>query len=137
SGERATMSRLELGAQVTGDLVSMGLSPHDASQTVGAALSRGLSRRDIEGLRERLGQELKSGGSAEDGAKRLREAIRSERPEDRGERGQDKRSDKPEKAEKVEKMEKPEKPSKVERPGRRPSPGDAIESFCVTTSSTG
>jgi len=118
SGERATMSRLELGAQVTGDLVSMGLSPHDASQTVGAALSRGLSRRDIEGLRERLGQELKSGGSAEDGAKRLREAIRSERPEDRGERGQDKRSDKPEKAEKVEKMEKPEKPSKVERPGR-------------------
>ena len=109
SGERATMSRLEVGAQTTGDLVSMGLSPRDASETVGAALVRGLSRRDIEGLRERLGQAMKRGGSADAGAKQLREEIRSERPE---------KADKLEKTEKPEKMEKPEKPPKVERPGR-------------------
>jgi hypothetical protein len=118
SSERATMSRLQAGAQVTADLVSMGLSPRDATETVGAAVSRGLSQHDIERLRERFGQELKRGGSAENGAKRLREAIRSERPDDRGDRSPDRGSDKPEKMEKVEKMEKPEKPSKVERPGR-------------------
>src|SRR2546425_472169 len=112
SGERATMSRLEVGAQTTGDLVSMGLSPRDASETVGAALSRGLSRHDVERLRERLGQELKRGGSAEEGATRLREAIRSERPE------KTEKLEKTEKTEKPEKMEKPEKPPKVERPGR-------------------
>jgi len=115
SGARATMSRLEVGAQVTADLVSMGLSPREASETVGAALVRGLSRRDIEGLRERLGQAMKRGGSADAGAKHLREEIRSERPEkaDKLEK-----MDKLEKIEKPEKMEKPEKPPKVERPGR-------------------
>ncbi len=112
SREAATMSRLEVGAQVTSDLVSMGLSPREASETVGAALSRGLSRRDIERLRERLGQELKRGESPEEGAKRLRDEIRSERPE------KAEKLEKPEKAEKLEKMEKPEKPPKVERPGR-------------------
>src|SRR5215813_214581 len=118
SSERVTMSRLQAGAQVTADLVSMGLSPRDATETVGAAVTRGLSQRDIERLRERMGQELKRGGSAENGAKRLREAIRSERPDDRSERGPDRGSDKPEKPEKIEKMEKPEKPTKVEKPGR-------------------
>jgi len=112
SREAATMSRLEVGAQATSDLVSMGLSPREASETVGAALSRGLSRRDIERLRERLGQELKRGESPEEGAKRLRDEIRSERPE------KAEKLEKPEKAEKLEKMEKPEKPPKVERPGR-------------------
>src|SRR5437867_3226698 len=95
--------------KVNADLVSMGLSPREASETVGAALVRGLSRRDIEGLRERLGQAMKRGGSADAGAKQLREEIRSERPE---------KADKLEKTEKPEKMEKPEKPPKVERPGR-------------------
>src|SRR5256712_5296602 len=111
SGARATMSRLEVGTQVTADLVSMGLSPREASETVGAALVRGLSRRDIEGLRERLGQAMKRGESADAGAKHLREEIRSERPEkaDKLEK-----MDKLEKIEKPEKMEKPEKPPKVE-----------------------
>jgi len=118
SSERATMSRLQAGAQVTADLVSMGLSPRDATETVGAAVTRGLSQRDIERLRERLGQELKRGGSVETGAKRLRDAVRSERPDDRPERGPDKGPDKPEKPEKIEKMEKPEKPTRVEKPGR-------------------
>src|SRR5262245_2704699 len=117
-GGRATMSRLQAGAQVTADLVSMGLSPRDATETVGAAVTRGLSQRDIERLRERMGQELKRGGSAENGAKRLRDAIRSERPDERSERGPERGSDKPEKPEKVEKMEKPEKPTRVEKPGR-------------------
>jgi len=49
------MSRLEVGAQATSDLVSMGLSPRETTETVGAALSGGRSRRDIE----RLGQEMK------------------------------------------------------------------------------
>src|SRR5262249_56457689 len=80
AGERATMSRLQAGAQVTADLVSMGLSPRDATETVGAAVTRGQSQRDIERLRERLGQELKRGGAPEDGAKRPPEAIRSEPP---------------------------------------------------------
>jgi hypothetical protein len=112
SREAATMSRLEVGAQVTSDLVSMGLPPNRASATVGAALSQGLSRRDIERLRERLGQAMKGGESAEEGAKQLREDIRSERPD---------KAEKPEKTEKPDKpdkMEKPEKPPKVERPGR-------------------
>src|SRR5207244_3002080 len=76
---------------------------------------RGLSRRDIGGVRERLGQAMKRGGSADAGAKQLREEIRSERPEkpDKLEK-----MDKLEKIEKPEKMEKPEKPPKVERPGR-------------------
>ena len=115
SREAATMSRLEAGAQATADLVSMGLSPRDASETVGAALSRGLSRRDIERLRERLGQEMKRGGSAEEGAKQLREEIRFERPE-KAEKLE--KVEKPEKTEKPEKIEKPEKPPNVERPGR-------------------
>src|SRR5712691_6943820 len=115
SREAATMSRLEVGAQATSDLVSMGLSPREASETVGAALLLSLSRRDIERLRERLGQELKRGESPEEGAKRLREEIRSERPE-KAEKLE--KMEKPEKAEKLEKMEKPEKPPKVERPGR-------------------
>src|SRR5262249_21802711 len=118
SRERATMTRLKAGAQVTADLVAMGLSPHDATETVGAAVNRGLSQHDIERLRERLGQELKRGGSADTGAKRLREAIRSERPDDRSDRGPDRGPDKPEKPEKSEKMEKPEKPTKIEKPGR-------------------
>ena len=109
SRQAATMSRLEAGAQATSDLVSMGLSPREALETVGAALSKGLSRRDIERLRERLAQEMKRGESAAEGASRLRDEIRAERPEKGG---------KPEKAEKPEKIEKPEKPPKVERPGR-------------------
>src|SRR2546428_4121205 len=109
SGARATMSRLEVGAQVTADLVSMGLSPREASETVGAALVRGLSRRDIEGLRERLGQAMKRGESAEAGGTQLREDIRARRAEKAG---------KVEKMEKPQKKEKPEKPPKVERPGR-------------------
>ncbi len=48
SREAATMSRLEVGAQATSDLVSMGLSPREASETVGTVLSRDRSRRDIE-----------------------------------------------------------------------------------------
>src|SRR5262249_60204295 len=58
SSERATMSRLQAGAQVTADLVSMGLSPGDATETVGAAVTRGLSQRDMERLRQRLGADV-------------------------------------------------------------------------------
>jgi uncharacterized protein (DUF2267 family) len=84
SSRGATMSRLEASAQVTADLVAMGLSPRAASETVGAALARGMNQRDIERLRERLAQELRRGESPEDGAARLREQIHSERPETRG-----------------------------------------------------
>src|SRR5262249_60729092 len=118
SGNGQTRPRLKAGARGPADLVAMGLSPHDATETVGAAVNRGLSQHDIERLRERLGQELKRGGSADTGAKRLREAIRSERPDDRSDRGPDRGPDKPEKPEKSEKMEKPEKPTKIENPGR-------------------
>jgi len=84
SSRGATMSRFQAGTQVTADLIAMGLSPRAASETVGAALARGMNQRDIERLRERLAQELRRGESPEDGAKRLREQIRSEAPETRG-----------------------------------------------------
>jgi len=84
SSRGATMSRFQAGTQVTADLIAMGLSPRAASETVGAALARGMNQRDIERLRERLAQELRRGESPENGAKRLREQIRSEAPETRG-----------------------------------------------------
>ncbi len=77
----ATMSRLETGAQATADLVSMGLPPRDASETVGVALSRGLGRHDLERLREDLARERRRGGSLEKGAERIREDIQSGRRE--------------------------------------------------------
>ncbi len=89
SRREATMSRLGVGAQVTADLVSMGLSPRDASETVAAALSRGLNQHDVERLRQGLARELRRGGSPEEGARRLREEIRSGRREDRPDRDQD------------------------------------------------
>ena len=87
SSRAATMSRLQAGAQVTGDLVSMGVSPRAASDTVGAALAQGMDQRDLERLPERFAQELRRGQSPEDGAKRLREQIRPETPETRGDHG--------------------------------------------------
>ena len=87
SSRAATMSRFQAGTQATGDLVSMGVSPHAASETVGAALAQGMNQRDIERLPERLAQELRRGQAPEDGAKRLREQIRSETPEIRGDHG--------------------------------------------------
>ena len=83
----ATMSRLQAGAQVTGDLVSMGVSPHAALDTVGAALAEGMNQRDIDRLPERLAQELRRGQAPDEGAKRLREQIRSEAPDTRGDHG--------------------------------------------------
>ncbi len=81
SRREARMSRLEAGARATADLVSMGLSPRDASETVGAALSRGLGRRDLERFREDLARERRRGGSLEKGAERIREDILSGRHE--------------------------------------------------------
>src|SRR5262245_51053957 len=83
SSRAATIARLQAGTQATGDLVSMGVSPRAASDTVGAALAQGMNQRDIERLPERLAQELRRGQTAEDGAKRLQEQIRSEVPETR------------------------------------------------------
>ncbi len=87
SRERATMSRLGAGAEVTADLAAMGLSPHDAAETVGAALAQGLGGREVERLRERLARELGRGAAPAEGARRLRDEIRSERPEDRRDGG--------------------------------------------------
>lgn len=81
--ERATMSRLEVGAQVTADLVAMRVSLRDAAETVGTALAQGFGVREVARLRERLAQELKRGSAPEEGAARLRDEIRTERPEDR------------------------------------------------------
>src|SRR5437879_13748558 len=81
--------RIELSA----GLVSMGPSPPDATETGAAAISQGLGRHDIKRLRKGLARELKRGASPEEGARRLREEIRSGRQEDRlgqdhdGERG--------------------------------------------------
>jgi hypothetical protein len=80
---RATMARLDVGAQVTADLVAMRVSPQEAVETVGAALAQGFGVRDIVRLRERLAQELKRGRAPDDGAARLRDEIRTERPEPR------------------------------------------------------
>ena len=77
------MSLLDEGIEVTADLVSMGLSPQNATETVAAAISQGLGRHDIERLRKGLARELKRGASPEEGARRLREEIRSGRQEDR------------------------------------------------------
>src|SRR2546425_1135473 len=83
SGEGA-LSLLDEGVEVTADLVSMGLSPQDATETVAAAISQGLGRHDIERLRKGLARELKRGASPEEAARRLREEIRSARRDDRG-----------------------------------------------------
>jgi len=87
SSRGATMSCFQAGTQATGDLVSMGVSPRAASDTVGTALAQGMNQRDIERLPERLAQELRCGQAPEDGANRLREQIRSEAPEIRGDHG--------------------------------------------------
>ncbi len=81
--DRATMARLNVGGQVTADLVAMRVSPREAVETVGAALAQGFGVRDIVRLRERLAQELKRGRTPDDGAARLRDEIRAERPEAR------------------------------------------------------
>jgi len=106
---QATMSRLESGAQVTADLISMGVSPRAASETVATGLARGWSQRDLERLRERLAQELRRGESPEEGAQRVREQIRSERPDTRVDPGLDRGR------EGMGRIEKPERP---EKPGR-------------------
>ncbi|HMC82509.1 MAG TPA: hypothetical protein VKL61_04685 [Candidatus Polarisedimenticolia bacterium] len=90
SRREGAMSRLEMAAKVTADLVSMGLVPREASGTVAAALSEGLSRRDVERLPEGLARELRRGSSPEEGARRLREEIRSGRRDDRPGLDQDK-----------------------------------------------
>src|SRR6266446_1389212 len=81
--DRATMARLNVGGQVTAELVAMRVSPREAVETVGAALAQGFGVRDIVRLRERLAQELKRGRAPDDGAARLRDEIRAERPEAR------------------------------------------------------
>src|SRR5437879_1251821 len=83
------MSLLDEGVEVTADLVSMGLSPQDATETVAAAISQGLGRHDIEQLRKGLARELKRGASPEEGARRLREELRSGLREDRPDRSHD------------------------------------------------
>jgi len=71
------MALLDEGVEVTADLVSMGLSPQDAVETVAAAISQGLNRHDVKRLRKGLARELKDGASPAEGAQRLREEIRS------------------------------------------------------------
>ncbi len=83
--ERATMTRLDAGALVAADLVAMRVSPREAVETVGVALAQGLGVREVVRLRERLAQELKRGGAPDEGAARLRDEIRTERPEERRE----------------------------------------------------
>jgi len=78
-----TMSLLDEGVEIAADLVSMGLSPPDATETVAGGISQGLGRRDLNRLREGLARELKRGASAEEGAQQLREQLRSGRREDR------------------------------------------------------
>ena len=77
------MSLLDEGVEIAADLVSMGLSPQDATETVAAVISQGLGRRDLKRLREDLARELKRGASPEAGAQRLREELRSGRHDDR------------------------------------------------------
>jgi hypothetical protein len=76
------MSLLEEVVDATEDLASMGLAPPDAAATVAAALTQGLSRREIDRLPKGLARQLKHGGSPEEAARRLREEIRSGRRED-------------------------------------------------------
>ena len=95
------MSLLDEGVEVTADLVSMGLSPESAAETVAAAISQGLGRHDIERLRKGLARELKHGASPEEGARRLREEIRAGRREDRPDRDQDGDRAKPHEAREV------------------------------------
>ncbi len=83
--DRATMARLDVGAQVTADLVAMKVSAREAVETVGAALAQGFGVREVARLRERLAQELKRGSAPDEGAARLRDEIRTERPEERRE----------------------------------------------------
>lgn len=112
SPHQATMSRLESGAQVAADLISMGLSPRAAAETVAAALARGSTPRDIERLREQLARELRRGESPEEGAKRLREQIRSERPANRADPGPDREWRGREGMGRIERPERPEKPGR-------------------------
>jgi len=77
-----TMSLLDEGVEIAADLVSMGLSPQDATETVAEGISQGLGQRDLKRLREGLARELKRGASPEEGAQRLREQLRSGRHED-------------------------------------------------------
>jgi uncharacterized protein (DUF2267 family) len=95
------MSLLDEGVEVTADLVSMGLSPEDATETVAAAISQGLDQHDIERLRKGLARELKHGASPEEGARRLRDQIRSGRREDRPDRDHDGDRDTPAEAREV------------------------------------
>jgi hypothetical protein len=82
-GEGA-LSLLDEGVEVTANLVSMGLPPEEATDTVAAAISQGLGRHDLERLRKALARELKRGASPEQAARRLREEIRAGRREDQG-----------------------------------------------------
>jgi hypothetical protein len=77
------MSLLEEGVEATADLASMGLAPPDASAMVAAALGQGLNEDGIERLPKALARQLKQGASLEEGARRLREEIRSGRLEHR------------------------------------------------------
>ncbi len=90
--ESATMSRLEVGAQVTADLVTMRVSPRDAVETVGTALAKGFGVREVARLRERLAQELRRGNAPDEAAARLRDEMRTERPEDRRDGSQERES---------------------------------------------
>ena len=56
-----------------------------AHRRVGTALAQGLGVRQVERLRERLARELGRGAALAEGAKRLRDEIRSERPDGRRE----------------------------------------------------
>jgi hypothetical protein len=75
------MSLLEEAVEAVEDLAEMGLSPPDAVQTVAAALSQGLSRRDIDRIPKVLARERKRGASPEEAARRLRDEIRSGGPD--------------------------------------------------------